>query len=94
MVLIEFLFAGKNIEDQALSYSEKIWLLQLFLWDVLFSFLTALPPGILHKSEWVGEDMRSKIHLLWQHAKIVRIHRFSEYSKVSPKFRTLAVVDH
>jgi hypothetical protein len=37
--------------------------------------------------------MRPKIHLLWQHAKIVRIQHFSEHSKVHPNFLTLNAFD-
>jgi hypothetical protein len=52
----------------------------------------ALPRGILHNNERIGNDMRTKVYLLWQHAKIVGIHHFSEHSKVPPKFRTSTVL--
>jgi hypothetical protein len=57
----------------------------------LASFLAALPRGILRHSEWIGYDMKTKIQLLWQHAQIIWIHHFAEYSKVPSKFRTAAV---
>jgi hypothetical protein len=60
---------------------------------LLFSFLVALPRGILHNSEWIGNDMKTKIHFLWQHAKAMQNHHFSEHSKVILKSRTLTIVD-
>jgi hypothetical protein len=48
---------------------------------------------ILCDSEWIGNDMRTKIHLLWQHVGIVRIRYFSEDSKVPLKCGILTVFD-
>jgi hypothetical protein len=66
---------------------------QLFVKPLLFPFLVALPRGILHNSEWIGNDMKTKIHFLWQYAKTMQIHHFSEHSKVILKSRTLTIVD-
>jgi hypothetical protein len=64
-----------------------------FLQWLLRLFLAAFPREPLHNNEWAGNDMKTKIHLLWQLATILRSIHFSERSKVLWKFRTLTVFD-
>jgi hypothetical protein len=63
MILIELLFASKNIEGQ--EYPVKIWLPELSLQQLFSLFLAARPRGILRHSESINNDIRTKIHLLW-----------------------------
>jgi hypothetical protein len=42
---------------------------------------------------WIGNGIKTKIHLLWWLIKILQIHHFSEHSEASPKFHAWAVSD-
>jgi hypothetical protein len=53
----------------------------------LLSLSLAVPPCvILHHSEWIGNYMKTKIHLLWQHEKILQIHHSQNNQKPLRKF--------
>jgi hypothetical protein len=79
MVLVEFLFPEKNTENQEFNSSENIVTTALFVVIVVF-VLSGTSTKSLCNSEWIGNDMRTKIYLLWQRTKIMRIHHFSEHS--------------
>jgi hypothetical protein len=64
MVLIEFQFTGKNIEDQEFHSIEQYGDITLCLLIVVFIFDITLR-GICRNNEWTGNDMKIKIHLLW-----------------------------
>jgi hypothetical protein len=52
-----------------------------FLGQLLSSSLAVAPHVISHKSEWIGDDMKTKIHPVQQRVKILRIDHFSNSQK-------------
>jgi hypothetical protein len=64
MILIELLFAGKNSEDQEFHSGEKYGHHNSFVASVTF-VLGGTSTRDLPNSEWIGNEMRIKIFVLW-----------------------------
>jgi hypothetical protein len=92
MILTEF-FPGKRSVGPKVSSQWKFWSQSPFFRQVLFSFLATLLQGTWHQNEWIHCEMRTKIHHLWQWAKILWVLHFSGHSKAIPKFRISTVTD-
>jgi hypothetical protein len=85
MALIEFLSTGKYIEDQKFGSSGKYSHQRSFVAIVVF--LLGETSSRDFAQLWVDRnDMRTKIHPLWQHGKSRWIHDFPKQPKGLPIF--------
>jgi hypothetical protein len=85
--------AAKSVEDRKLRSREKEGYHSFCVAIAIFVSL-AFPQGILRDSDWIGNNRRTKNHLMRQHAKIARIHLFSKHSNICLNFRISTVFDH
>jgi hypothetical protein len=90
MMLIAFLSAKHEMEDEKFRSTDKYYRSRGFS-GKCFSFTAPYSQEISRNSQWIHSSMGTKIHILWQHGKIIWIHHFPGLSNILPTFHTLTL---